>query len=363
MNTEQIELLRKLCTTSALSGHEDPMIRIMREQMSRYTKNIRVDGIGNVIAMLPAAHPGAPTLLIAAHMDELGFVVRKVESDGFIRVNRLGGIPERVLAGQPVALQTDGGGSRMGVIGLKSHHITPAEEKYVVVPVDKVYVDSSFTSAAAAHESGVHVGTPITYRSFFEIVGDQIMSKSLDDRLGCYALLQVLSTLQGKPLPVNVAFVATVHEEFSGRGSVVAATSVKPDMAIALDLGASLDTPDLKGGDDIRLRGGTAITSYTFHPRGPLVGTLANPKLHAQMIATANRHGLPYQESVMFGGLTDVSYMQYEGDGIPVLEISIPARYTHSPIEVSAIGDVENTIALLAAFVQELPTPFDLSRG
>ncbi len=360
---ETVELLRRFCSTAALSGFEDPMIRLMRAEMSCYTDEVKVDRMGNVVAILSASHPHAPMLMLMVHMDELGFIVRKIEPDGFLRVNRLGGVPERVLAGQAVAVHMPGGESIAGVIGLKSHHLTPAEEKYVVVPVENVYVDAGFPDAAAAQAAGIRVGTPVTYWPFFQQTGNLVMSKTLDDRLGCVALLQVLEKLAGESLELQLACVATTQEEFSGRGSECAAAALSPDLAIALDVGIACDTPDLRGSADIALNRGPIVNTYTFHPRGPLVGTLPNPKLLNALLSSAQRHGLPHQVGTFFGGLTDASYVQYTGSGVPSIEIGIPVRYSHSPIEVASLDDLRATVELLTTFIREFSSDLNLERG
>ena len=164
-------------------------------------------------------------------------------------------------------------------------------------------------------------------------------------------------------LGIQLACVATTQEEFSGRASECAAALVKPDLAIALDVGISCDTPDLRGTGDIALDRGPIVNTYTFHPRGPLIGTLPNPKLLSRVLATARRHHLPHQLGTFFGGLTDASYVQYTGVGVPVIEIGVPVRYTHSPIEVASLTDLRSTIELLTTFIREIPSDLDLSRG
>jgi putative aminopeptidase FrvX len=360
---ERVELLKRLCSTPALSGFEEPMIRIMRAEMSRYCNDVQIDRLGNVIARVPASQPGGPTLMLMAHMDELGFVIRKIEPDGFLRVHRLGGVPERVLAGQAIAIRTDDERTLPGVVGFKSHHFTPAEEKYVVLPVENIYIDAGFRDAASVEAAGIHVGTPATYWPFFQQAGNLVMSKTLDDRLGCVALLEILETFSKESPGIQLACVATTQEEFSGRASESAAALVKPDVSIALDVGIACDTPDLRGSADIALDRGPIINTYTFHPRGPLVGTLPNPKLLARMQSTARQREIPYQLGTFFGGLTDASYVQYTGSGVPVIEIGIPVRYTHSPIEVASLDDLRRTIELLTAFIREISSDLDLARG
>lgn len=339
------------------------MIRLMRSEMSRFTQEVRVDRLGNVIALLRAAKENAPTLMLMAHMDELGLVIRKVEPDGFLRVHPLGGVPERVLGGQAFVIHTDDGHTLPAVLGIKSHHLTPAEEKYVVVPVEHVYLDAGFASADAVAAAHIRVGSPVTYFPFFQQAGDLVMSKTLDNRLGCSILLQVLETLAHESLGVNLACVATVQEEFSGRGSESAAAIVRPDLAVALDVAVACDTPDLRNSAEVSLGQGPVIGTYTFHPRGPLIGTLPNPKLRDRFFATATKHNLPFQIGTFFGGLTDASYVQYTGEGVPSIEIGIPTRYTHAPIEVASLVDLRTTVTLLTLFIRDLDSDFDMTRG
>lgn len=359
----RVELLRDLCAIPALSGFEEPMIRRMRAAMSQFTADVQVDRLGNVIAVLPASRPDAPTALIMAHVDELGFVVRKIEDDGFVRVHRLGGVPERAMAGQPVIIHTDTGEGIPAMIGLKAHHVTPAQDKYQVTPVERVYLDAGFHSGAQALAAGVRVGSPVTYAPYFNQRDDVVMSKTLDNRLGCVVLLELLEQLAGAQLNVRLACAATVQEEFTGRGGEAVAFLLNPAFAIAVDVAIASDTPDLQELAEIGLRKGPVVNTYTFHPRGPLIGTLPNPTLRDRLFATARARQLPYQLGTFFGGLTDVSYTQYVGLGVPSVEIGIPTRYTHAPIEVASLEDVESTVALLTAFLREIPSDFSLARG
>lgn len=362
-SVNRVELLRELCAIPALSGSEEPMIRRMRAAMSQLTPDVRVDRLGNVIAVLPAARPDAPAALVMAHIDELGFVVRKIEESGFVRVHRLGGVPERVLAGQPVVIHTGDGNGITAVIGLKSHHVTPPDEKYQVVPVERVYLDAGFHTKAEALSAGVRIGSPVTYAPFFNQQHDVIMSKTLDDRLGCVVLLELLEQLKDELLNVRLICAATVHEEFTGRGAAAVAAQFDPAWAVAVDVAIACDTPDLSDLTEIGLRKGPVINTYTFHPRGPLIGTLPNPVLRDRLIATADALQLPYQLGTFFGGLTDASYTQYVGLGVPSVEIGIPTRYTHAPIEVASLQDVDSTLALLTTFLREIPPDFSPARG
>jgi putative aminopeptidase FrvX len=360
---ESLDQLREMCHISALSGHEEDMIAYMKGEMSRYVSDIRVDRLGNVIAVKEGKSRNEPKVMISAHMDELGFMVRKIEPNGFIRFTRVGGIPEKSLPAQRVLL-CGSKGDVFGVIGPKSHHLTPPEEKYKVVQINDLYIDIGARSKAEAEEMGIHPGTPITYHGFFqEMAGGQIAGKALDNRAGCFVLLQVLRLLADKDLTATVYFVASVQEEFSIRGVVPAAFAINPDMAIGLDVSIACDTPDLDPLSDVRFGGGAVISHYTFHGRGTLCGLIPNPRLRQYIAETAARLNIPVQHAVFFGGLGETSFLTLVREGIPAVDMAFPVRYTHAPVEVGSLPDMEHLIILLAAAIEGIDSGLDLSRG
>ena len=359
-----LHLLEQLCATPGVSGLEEPIIRLVSEQMSRHTNNVQVDRIGNVAGTLTAAGDEAKTLMIAAHMDEIGFVVRHIRPDGFLRVYRVGYPLDRVLPSTPIAIHSDDGTPHFGLFAVKSHHVSTPEERTQVIPSEELFVDAGFHSEEEVTAAGIHVGSPITWWPNFHVNGDLVMSKTLDNRLCLFAILKVMENLATEKLPVNVVFLGTVQEEFSIKGSVVAAHHVKPDLAVAIDVTISMDTPDLEG-KEMSTAGfgrGVAINSFGYHPTLPFVGTPANPKLVQQMVTSAQRHELPYVRTVSSRIMTDVSEVQYVGGGVPVVELGIPTRYTHSPIEMATLSDTQTAIDLLTNFVLDLPADIDLSR-
>lgn len=360
---ESLDQLQQMCHISALSGHEEDMIAYMKGEMSRYVSDIRVDRLGNVIAVKEGKSPDGPKVMISAHMDELGFMVRKIESSGFVRVSRVGGVPEKSLPAQRVVLRGSKG-DVLGIIGPKSHHLTPPEEKYKVTQINELYVDIGAHSKAEAEEMGIYPGTPVTYHGFFqEMPGGQIAGKAIDNRAGCFVLLQVLRLLAGEDLAATVYFVASVQEEFNIRGIVPAAFAINPDMAIGLDVAVSCDTPGLEALADVKFGDGPVISHYTFHGRGTLCGLIPNPKLRQYMTETAARLGIPVQHSVFFGGLYETSYLTVVREGIPAVDMAFPTRYAHSPIEVGSLPDMERLIRLLAGAIEGVDSGLDLSRG
>ena len=357
-----LDRLRELSSIAAASGYEDPMIRVVRRELTAAGAEVQVDRLGNVIGRLPGADPDAPAVMVFAHMDELGFIVRKIEPDGFLRLERLGGIPERVAPARPMIV-TGAAGPVLGVIGTKAHHYTPPEEKYTVVPAPKLYLDLGVRSAAEVEALGVAVGNPVTYAPFFHVQGDTVMAKSLDNRGGVAVLLEAAHALAGRPRARDVYCVATVQEEFTLRGVLPAVDVVRPEIAIALDIVVACDTPDLRSHADIALGGGPVVSFYTFHGRGTLGGLIPNPKLAQRVITTATNHTIPVQRNVSMGLLTDASFLAVAGEGVHCLDLGFACRYTHSPVEVASLSDLDALVNLLVLFLSELPPALDLSRG
>ncbi len=360
---ESLDQLRAMCHLSALSGHEEDMIAYMKGELGRYLPEVRVDRLGNVIATKRGTDPNGPKIMISAHMDEVGLVVRKIGADGFLRVSRVGGVPEKSLPGQRFIVRGTQG-DLFGIIGPKSHHLTPAEEKFKVVPIEELYLDIGAHSKAEAEAMGAHVGAPVTYHGFFqEMAGGQIAGKALDNRAACFVLLQVARLLAERPIPATVYFVGSVQEEFNIRGVVPAAFAINPDMAIGLDIAVSCDTPDLTALADVRFGAGPVISHYTFHGRGTLNGLIPNPKLRQYFADTAARLNLPVQHSVFFGGLNETSYLAVAREGIPTVDLLTPVRYTHAPIEVGSVPDIEKLVILVTTALEGIDCTLDLSRG
>jgi putative aminopeptidase len=354
--------LEQLIGIAAPSGHEDAMISQMLREFERVGLSPRVDPLGNVVAPVRAPRPGYPRLVVFAHMDEVGFVVRKVEPDGFLRVQRVGGIPEKAMAAQDVVLL----GTRglvSGVIGTKAHHLTGDQEKARVVPVAEAYLDIGARSAADVHGAGIGVGTFATWAPRFQRHDRIVHAKALDNRAGCVILLGLAEAAGRLGGGAGVTLIASVQEEFSIRGIVPAVRAVAPDLLIGVDIVPSTDTPDTAGMGDVTVGNGPSIGYYSFHGRGTLNGLLPNPKFVRFIEEQAAAQGLPLQRHVFFGGLTDASYAQLEGPGIPAVDLGIPTRYTHSPVETCSLDDIRTAITVLGGLTAAIPAGFDVSRG
>ena len=356
------ETLSSLMMIPGLSGHEDRVRRHIRGRLDQLGIVSRSDRLGNLIATLEG-DPDAPSIMLFTHMDQLGFVVRRVEHDGLVRVERLGGVPERALASQAVLLCIGEGRDLPGVIANKSHHATTPDEKYRVVPYAELYIDCGLGSAAAVEAAGVKVGTPVVYLPrILPLAGDRLAGTSIDDRAGCAVLLELASLLQSKQGLPTVHLVFSVQEEYNLRGALPAAQALLPDIAIQLDLILATDTPDMQGRSDVRLGGGPAMSLYSFHGRGTLNGVIPHPAMVRLFEDSAQAAALPLQRSAHVGALTDLSYVQLVGEGVAAIDVGFPMRYSHSSLEVCDLGDLEALTQLLAGALGRIGSDFSLDR-
>jgi putative aminopeptidase len=355
-------LLSELMMIPGLSGYEGRVRRYLAASLRDLGLETRTDRLGNLIATLDG-DTAAPSVMLFAHMDQLGLVVRKIEADGFIRVERLGGVPERALPSQAVLLCVGEGRDVAGLIANKSHHATTPDEKYKVVPYLDLYIDAGFGSADEVLAAGVNIGTPVTYRpNVVQLSDDRIAGTAVDDRAGCAVIVEVARALLGAKARPTVHFVFSVQEEFNLRGALPAARVLEPDIAIQLDLLLATDTPDMGYRGDVRLGGGPAMSMYSFHGRGTLNGTIPHPALVALFDKSASRLGMPLQRSAHTGALTDSSYVQLVGGGVASIDLGFPMRYSHSSLEVCDIQDLEALTRLLIEGISAVDASFSLDR-
>ena len=358
--TELMELMR----LPGLAGHEQGVAAYMHQRLEPLTHHIHTDTLGNVIATINGTDPNAPSVMLFAHMDSLGFVVRRIDDDGFIWIHRLGGIPEKVLPALRVQIGRPDGTHINGIIGVKAHHVTPPEEKTKVTPIDQLFIDIGASTKHEAHDMGVHIGAPITYTGHAERLGPhRVTGTAIDNRSGCLILLETARHLHQHPPKATTHIVATVQEEFNLRGATPAAHHLKPDIAICIDISMSGDTPDLKHLTDLTMGEGPTMNLYTFHGRGTLNGLIPHPALVGSLAAAAERADVTLHRNVTFGGLTDASYVQLVGDGIACIDVGFPARYTHTPAETCDLRDMAGLVAVLSSWFDGLDAGFDFDRG
>jgi putative aminopeptidase len=355
------DLLRELMLIPGLAGYEDRVAAAVAAHLDALGIAHRSDRLGNLMATL-AGDPALPSVMVFAHTDQLGFIVRKIEASGLIRLERQGGVPERAQPAQAVVLCTEAG-DLPGVIGIKSHHATSPEEKYKVIPYQELSVDAGFASRAEAEAAGVRIGTPVVYQpKVIELANGRIAGTAVDDRMGCAALLALAAARQGKAGP-TVHLVWAVQEEHNLRGVVPAATSLQPDIAIQIDLMLACDTPEMASRGDMALGGGPGMSLFSFHGRGTLNGVIPHPALVRLMDEAARASGTPIQRSAQTGALTDLSYVQFMGpEGIASIDMGVPVRYSHQSVEMFDPRDVEGLVTVLDAALDRIGPDLRLDR-
>jgi len=362
---EVTSYLEKLCLAPAPSGYEKECAHVFIDLISPYVDDVEIDRMGNVIAHVAGTDPDAPHIMAFAHLDTLGFIVRRIEPNGFIQVDRLGGIPEKVLPGLKLKIRTTEGEWVTGVFGNKAHHATSAEEKYKVDVVTSLFVDIGAESEEEVQALGIQIGCPVIYEpSFMELRNGKVCGTALDNRGGLAALITAAKSIResGKKPACETYFVGSVWEEYNIRGAVFAARRIKADIALCLDVILAGDTADLATRYENRVGGGPSVNFYNFHGRGTLNGTIAHEGLSKLAIATATEENIPFQRFASLGMLTDLAYVQMENQGIACLDLGFPARYTHTPVEVCSARDVENLGLLLGNMICRLDGNFNLNR-
>ena len=352
--------LMGLMMIPGLSGHEDRVRRDLRSRLDAIGVESRSDRLGNLVAHFPGE---GLRVMLFTHMDQLGFIVRQIEADGLIRLERLGGVPERALAAQEVLICVGEGRDVSGIIANKSHHATTPSEKYQVTPYAELYVDTGLSSASEVEAAGIRIGSPVVYApQAVELSNNRICGTSIDDRAGCAVLLEVARLLKNRTSgpPVDLAF--TVLEEFNLRGALPLAQSLLPDIAIQLDLMLATDTPDMEARGEMVLGGGPGMSMYSFHGRGTLNGVIPHPAMVDLFERAANAKDISLQRSAQVGVLTDLSYVQLVGEGVASIDMGFPMRYSHSARELCDLTDLVSLAKLLDSALHHIEPKFSLNR-
>lgn len=338
-----LEHLRRLVSLTGPSGQEEEPARYIHQQLQGLAE-VRVDPLGNIIATRKGTRTGARSLAISAHMDEVGFIVRQIEPQGFIRFEKLGGHDDRVMLAQRVWVRGSQG-RVLGVIGCQSAHLSHGDRDRVMKQPE-MYVDIGARSAEEVQAMGIRPGDPIGYVSELTELGvntGRYVAKSLDDRAGCALLIALLEALKGQELPGDLSIIFSVQEEVGLRGARTAGFATQADVALAVDMTAANDTPDYKM-HEMRLGAGPAIKVMDK-------SLLAHPAVRRELEAAAKRAGIPYQMEVFPFIGTDAGELHMAGRGAATGAVSVTNRYTHSAIELVDIRDLEAALALLKEFV------------
>ena len=338
IGTPQIKLLEKLCNAMSVSGDEGEVRRIVLEEVKPYADEVKVDALGSVLVRKNGTGKKPLRVLLDAHMDEVGFMIVNDEGDGFFQFECVGGIDPRHLVGKQVIVGKD---HALGVIGAKPIHLTTAEERLHTIEADAMRID-------LGPEGKASVGDRATFATKFKRVGPSIMSKSIDDRIGVAILIELL---KHAPKNIELCLAFSVQEEIGLRGAKVAAHYFDPDLAIAVDSTPARDLPDYEGKENF-----TYNTKLGFGPAIYLANssTIDDPRLVRFLAEIAEQEKIQYQFRQPGGGGTNAGAIQQSRAGVPVVSVSVPHRYTHSPISVSRVDDWKGTLNLLHAALKKM---------
>jgi putative aminopeptidase FrvX len=339
-----IELMRKLSEVPGISGFEDSVVELIQEELEGYVDSIEKDRLGNIIA-IKKGNPEAPKIMLAAHMDEIGLMVRHVDKKGFIKFSKIGGINDQMLLNQTVYIHGKNG-PVIGVIGSKPPHRMKAAERKKILEYEDMFIDIGTFSDAETLEM-VSVGDPITFKyEFTELPNDLITGKALDNRIGCLIMIETLKRVNSD---ANVYGVGTVQEEVGLKGAKTSAFKIDPDFALALDVTIAGDHPGIKEDEaPAKLAKGPAIILTDASGRG----IITHPSIKDWLISAAEHAEIPYQLEVSEGGTTDATAIHLTREGIPAGVLSVPTRYIHTTVSVASMKDIESTIELLVAALE-----------
>jgi putative aminopeptidase FrvX len=342
IGNQQFKLIEKLSNAVGVSGDEGAVRQIVLDEIEPHIEDVKVDALGNVLAIKKGTNPQCLKVMIAAHLDEIGFMITSDSDKGVFRFATVGGIDSRQLAGKPVWVGKD---KIPGVIGAKPIHLTTASERQNTISIDSLRIDVGAKSA-----SKVKVGDRATFATEYQRLGPSIRAKALDDRLGVVNLIEIL---KNTPSNIDVQAAFTVQEEVGLRGARVAAFSLNPDLALVLDCTPAYDLPAWDDEENTRYN--------TRLDHGPALyiadgATISDPRLIRHVIETAEAQNIPYQIRQAGGGGTDAGAIHKQRVGIPSLSISIPGRYLHTAASIVRIIDWQNTINLVHTALSSLKT-------
>jgi putative aminopeptidase FrvX len=345
------QLLQALADAPGPPGFEEPVRKIMVERMKPLAEKLSYDGLGSVIAVQGSS---GPRVMVDAHMDELGGVVRRVTHDGYLTMQMLGGWLDQALVDQRWTIIGSKGPVR-AITGIRDIHIVPPEERTKVYPRESLFLDVGAKNAAEVAAMGLEPGDPVVPDAPFAVMNgaqnyqnQNYLGKGWDDRVGCAVVIEAMKKLAHAPHPNQIFWVATVQEEIGVRGAHTSSEIVKPEIGIAIEGGVTRDAPGVHPEEAQELLGGgPAIFLYDS-------SALPNLKLVSLIKQTAKEKAIPLQSDLIQGYGDDSSEMQKSNGGAPTVNMVVPVRYTHSHNGIMNRGDFDKMVDLLVAVLQKL---------
>lgn len=346
MDESRVEFLRRLIASPSPSGFEQPAQEVIRTEISQYTDVLRTDVHGNVIAALNPE--GSPRVMLTAHCDELGFIIRYIDEQGFLYFAPIGGFDPSTLPGERVQVHTSKG-PLLGVIGSKAVHLMDNEERTHSPKLKNMWIDIGVSNRDEAQQL-VPLGSVATRAAQLEILrGELVVSRALDNKSGIFSIIEAMRRLheQRDKLKASVHFVSTVQEETGSRGVRTSTYEINPQIALIVDVTFASDHPEtskqLLG--DVKLHGGPSLT----------IGGFTNPRVYQLLVAAAANAGITYQYDIQAGYTgTDNDNVQVTRGGVATGLLNIPCRYMHTGSEIVSLKDIDNAAELMARFVLAL---------
>ena len=347
-----MSLLEKLSNAHGISGYEGNVRDIIKKEVKPYVDDVKVDRFGNLIAIKKGK---SPSVMLAAHMDEIGLMTKYVDDQGFIRFAKVGGWFDQTLVNQRVLLHTKKG-TVAGVIGSKPVHVMEDEEKKKTIEAKDMFIDVGASSRDNAMAMGVEPGVPASLdQKLVALANDNVTGKAFDDRAGGAVLATALQRMAGMNLKPTVMAVFTVQEEVGLKGAKTSAFGLDPDVALAIDTCIPGDHPGIKKTDSaIQVGQGPAITVMDAGGRG----VITHPKVLEWLRETAKAKGVPYQVDVAERGTTDAAAISLTREGVPSGVISVATRYIHTPVELLSLQDLGKTVDLVVEAIKSVSNYF-----
>lgn len=332
-------LLEKLCLATGVSGEEDAVRELILKELETFADSVQVTPLGNIIAFKKGKSPAAQKLMLCAHMDEVGFVIVNITEDGFLKFNTVGGVRPEVLSGRAVLVN----GKTPGVICAKPVHLMHGDEFEKPVPIDELSIDIGASTREEA-QALVQIGDNASFVPFFENSRGTVKAKALDDRAGCFVLLEMLRETPA----FDLHFVFSVQEEIGMRGAGTAAYTIEPDAAIVLEGTTAGDIAGVESVDAVcRLGAGAAVS---FMDRK----TIFTRSFFKRALEIGKEAGIPCQPKTASAGGNDAGSIHVTKCGVKTITLAVPCRYIHSPVALASEQDIENTIRLTAELAAEI---------
>lgn len=341
MNDRDFTFFKEFVEAPSPSGFEQPAQRIWRRELEGVADEIRTDIMGNAIARIDGGGEKLPRVMLAGHCDEIGFMIKYIDDNGFLWFAPIGGVDAHLVPGQRVIIHA-AGGPVVGVIGKKPIHLMEQKDRETVLKFKSMFIDIGCSTRDEAQKL-VAIGDPATFAVGLErLQGDRVACRGFDDKMGAFIVAQALKEVRRRgPAPVQLFGVSTVQEEIGLRGGTTSAYGVNPDIGIVVEVGHASDVPevDKKEIGEHKLGAGPVIAR----------GANINPALFDLLVRTAREDEIPYQVMAAPRATgTDANVMQLSRGGVATALISVPLRYMHTPVEVLSLTDLENTVRLLA---------------